>query len=109
MRSGIVLLFVFVAVLCSCTSCARYYYREGTTFEQAKSDCEDCRAELEKRAAIDKPGDYEYKFMEDCMKRKGYDLVAEDKLPLSVKRKDPDMSMRGFLYGRRRGLAGAVE
>ena len=107
MRSGIVLLFF--AAICSCTGCARYYYREGTSFEQAKRDCANCMSELEKRVTNEKPGDYEHKFMEDCMKREGYDLVSEDKLPLSAKREDPDMSMRGFLYGRRRGLAGTAE
>ena len=107
MRSGIVLLLV--AVLCSCTGCAKYYYREGTSFDLAEKDLADCMAELEKRVTNDKAGDYEHKFMEDCMQRKGYDLVSEDKLPLSAKREDPDMSLRGFLYGRRRGLAGTVE
>ncbi len=33
MRSGLVLLLV--TVQCFCTGCAKYYYREGTTFEQA--------------------------------------------------------------------------
>jgi len=107
MRSGMVLLLV--AVICSCTGCAAYYYREGTSFEQCKNDCEDCVSELGKRVTNSKPGDYEHKFMEDCMQRKGYRLVSEDKLPLDVKREDPDMSLRGFLYGRRRGLAGTVE
>jgi hypothetical protein len=55
------------------------------------------------------PGSYEHKFMEECMKRKGYRLVAEDKLPLEVKRQDPDSSLRGFLYGQRRGIAGTVD
>jgi hypothetical protein len=107
MRSGIV--FLFVAAMCSCPGCASYFYREGTSFDQAKSDCANCRAELEKRVTNDKPGDYEHKFMEDCMKRQGYELLPEDKLPLSAKREDPDTSMRGFLYGKRWGLAGTVE
>jgi len=107
MRSGIVLLCI--AAMCSCTGCATYFYREGTSFDQAKSDCADCTAELQKRSPNGKPGNYEYTFMEDCMKRKGYEVVPEGKLPLSVKREDPDMSMYGFLNGNRWGLAGTVE
>lgn len=107
MRSAMVLLLA--AVIWSCAGCARYYYREGTSFKQAEKDCADCRAELEKRVTNTKPGAYEHEFMEDCMTRQGYELVAEDKLPLGVKRQDPDLSLRGFLYGRRRGLAGTVD
>ncbi|UCC98902.1 MAG: hypothetical protein JSW66_03235 [Phycisphaerales bacterium] len=107
MRSGMVVLLV--AVIGSCTGCAKYYYRVGTSFEQAKSDCADCTSELEKRVTNTKPGAYEHEFMEDCMRRQGYELVTEDKLPLGVKRQDPDLSLRGFLYGRRRGLAGTIE
>jgi hypothetical protein len=47
--------------------------------------------------------------MEDCMAQKGYMLVTEDKLPLDAKRQDPDSSMKGFLYGYRRGIAGALD
>ncbi len=49
----------------------------------------DCASEPEKRVTNDKPGDYEHKFMEECMRQKGYDLVSEDKLPLTAKREDP--------------------
>jgi hypothetical protein len=92
------MVLLLIAAIGSCTGCAKYYYREGTSFEQAKSDCADCMSELEKRVTNTKPGAYEHEYMEDCMK-----------LPLGVKRQDPDLSLRGFLYGRRRGLAGTVE
>ncbi|MEJ2702650.1 MAG: hypothetical protein P8Z79_09445 [Sedimentisphaerales bacterium] len=99
---------VLIAAVCVCSGCAKYYYQEGKTFEQCKRDYEECAAELAKRVTNNKPGAYERKYMEHCMKEKGYTTVTEDKLPLRAKREDPDLSLRGFLYGRRRGLAGAL-
>jgi hypothetical protein len=107
MKSWIAL--VLAVVFFFCGGCAKYYYQEGRTFEQCKIDCEDCAAELAKRVTNEKPGAYEHKYMEHCMTQKGYITVTEDDLPLSVKREDPDLSLRGFIYGRRRGLAGALE
>ncbi|MHC4582349.1 MAG: hypothetical protein ACYS14_12910, partial [Planctomycetota bacterium] len=55
-----------------------------------------------------RPGGYEYKFIEECMKNRGYNLVTEDELPLGAKRQDPAQTLRGILYGQRRGIAGEV-
>jgi hypothetical protein len=107
MKSWITLMLI--VMLCICGGCAKYYYQEGKTFEQCKRDFVECERELAKRVTNQKPGAYEHKFLEHCMTQKGYTTVTEDKLPLSVKRKDPDLSLRGFIYGRRRGLAGALE
>ena len=101
--------FMLAVVICFCGGCAKYYYQEGKTFEQCKKDCEDCAVELGKRVTNQKPGAYEHKYMEHCMTQKGYSSITEDKLPLSAKREDPDLSLRGFIYGRRRGLAGALK
>ncbi|MFC1636502.1 hypothetical protein ACFL5Z_16855 [Planctomycetota bacterium] len=88
----------------------KYYYQEGKTFQECARDRVDCLSELKKRmSASETPGSYEYKFMEECMKRKGYRLVTENKLPLDVKRQDPDSSLQGQLYGKRRGIAGTVD
>ena len=100
---------MLVVGVCFCSGCAKYYYQEGKTFEQCKKDCEECAAELAKRVTNNKPGSYEHKYMEECMTQKGYISVSEGDLPLSVKREDPDLSLRGLIYGRRRGLAGALE
>lgn len=71
----------------------------------------DCVVELQKRLAdqSQKAGGYEHKFMKDCMEQKGYRLVTENKLPLNVKRQDPDSSLQGYLYGYRRGMAGTLD
>jgi len=100
--------FMLIACVCFCGGCARYYYQDSKTFEQCKEDCDECAVELAKRVTNTKPGSYEHRFMEDCMTRKGYITVTESELPLSVKREDPDLSLRGLIYGRRRGLAGAL-
>lgn len=100
---------IVVMTVCFCGGCAKYYYQEGKTFEQCKKDFDECTAELAKRVTNNKPGTYEHKFMEHCMTQKGYASVLENDLPLTVKRKDPDLSLRGLIYGRRRGLAGTLE
>ena len=106
---------ISLALLLAClvfipAGCAKYYYQAGKTFEECEKDRADCVSELKKRLGTvsTRPGGYEYKFIEDCMKRKGYSLVTEDDLPLDVKRQDPDTSLKGQLYGHRRGIAGAL-
>ena len=106
-----VLLLLGLASACLLAGCAEYYYQEGKSFDECAQARTDCLSELKKRLAVQSqsPGDYEYKFIEDCMCRKGYTLVPEDELPLDVKRRDPDRSLRGQLYGHRRGIAGTVD
>ena len=102
---------LLVILLCFCSGCAKYFYQEGKSFSQCLKDRADCVKELNKRLAVQSksPGDYEHKFIEDCMMRRGYRLVTEGKLPLGVKRQDPAQTLRGFLYGQRRGIAGTVD
>lgn len=109
MKSFLVLLLL--VCICFFAGCAKYYYQEGKTFNECASARKDCDAELQKRLAdqTQRPGGYEHKFMEDCMAQRGYKLVTEDKLPLDAKRQDPDSSLKGFLYGYRRGIAGALD
>jgi len=100
-----------LSLICFFTGCAKYYYQEGKSFDECASARKDCNAELQKRLADQShsPSGYEHKFMEDCMAQKGYELVTEDQLPLDAKRQDPDSSLKGFLYGSRRGIAGALD
>ena len=109
MKSSLVLLML--VFICLFAGCAKYYYQEGKSFNECASARKDCVAELQKRLAdqTQKAGGYEHKFMEDCMAQKGYMLVTEDKLPLDAKRQDPDSSLKGFLYGYRRGIAGSLD
>ncbi len=102
---------LLVTLTCFCTGCAKYYYQEGKSFVECKEDRAGCRVELNKRLAVQsrRPGGYEYEFIEDCMKNRGYKLVTEGKLPLGAKRMDPAQTLRGILYGQRRGIAGTVD
>jgi hypothetical protein len=49
-------------------------------------------------------GSYEREFVANCMKEKGYELVPQDKLPMKVKREEPETS----LYWRLNGTAGTL-
>ena len=102
---------LLVTLTCLGTGCAKYYYQEGKSFNECKKDCVDCMTELSKRLAVQSqsPGGYEYRFIEECMKDRGYRLVTEDKLPLGAKRQDPAQTLRGILYGQRRGIAGTLD
>ena len=109
MKNFIVILLA--GLICFSAGCSKYYYQEGKTFNECAIDRAACFAELQKRIAnkTQRPGDYEHKFMEDCMNSKGYRLVTENKLPLDVKRQDPDTTLQGQLYGYRRGIAGTID
>ena len=102
---------LLVILVCFCCGCAKYYYQDGKSFVQCQKDRAECKVELNKRLAVQskRPGGYEYKFIEECMKNRGYELVTEGKLPLGAKRQDPAQTLHGFLYGQRRGIAGSVD
>ena len=108
MKNFMVLLLL--GLICLSAGCSKYYYQEGKSFEECAKDRIDSFSEMKKRMSTSEtPGSYEYKFIEDCMKQKGYKLVTENKLPLDVKRLDPDTSLQGQLYGARRGIAGTLD
>ena len=109
MKSSAFLLLL--GLICLFAGCAKYYYQEGKSFNGCERDRADCIDELQKRLydQAKRSSGYEYKFVEDCMEHKGYRLVTENKLPLNVKRHDPDTSLQGYLYGYRRGIAGALD
>lgn len=108
----------FVAVLslvlvCFSSGCAKHYYQEGKTLGQCKQAGRDCYAEFKKYQdpddteelpRLDVVYDYEGNFMDACMKEKGYRIVAENKLPLRVKREAPDRWVR-----QDRGFAGTLD
>ncbi len=97
---------ILLVLICLFAGCAQYYYQEGTSYDQGTQDLEECYGQLSKYAPEVKDVMYEQRFMEDCMKHKGYGLVKEDKLPLRVKREHVDW--RDFAW-HIHGLAGTVE
>lgn len=69
--------------------CAKYWYQEGRSFTQCRRDLASCHAEAQRYSDIERTsgfGSYESKFVGECMRTKGYDLVAEKVLPVRVKR-----------------------
>ncbi len=102
---------LFLCLICLLAGCNKYYYQEGKTYKECAKDRHECVTELKGRLGVvsRRPGGYEYKFIENCMKHRGYRLVTEDKLPFGVKRLDPHKSMRGKIYGHRRGIAGTMD
>jgi len=107
MKSLIVLLSLSLVLLL--TGCGRYYYQEGKTYYECERDWARCVENLYQQKKVLDWGTYEYRFVEDCMKRKGYKLVGERSLPLDAKRRDPDRSTMGLLRGRRQGVAGTIQ
>ena len=107
MKSLIVLLSLSLVLLL--TGCGRYYYQEGKTYAECERDWASCVEDLKKHKRVLDWGAYEYGFVEDCMKRRGYKLVAERKLPLDTKRRAPDRSTIGLTRGRRQGVAGTLQ
>jgi hypothetical protein len=86
--------------------CTTYWYQAGKTIDECKQERLACLEELKKYSSNwQKMGDYEFKFMEDCMRQKGYTLLKEKELPLRVKREDPDRT----LHYRLHGAAGTIE
>ena len=79
--------------------CCRYWYQQGTSFNECKQDRTNCLCELKKYADMDSIGCYETGYMKRCMKSKGYRLVSEGKLPDDVKREDPHMTTFWLLAG----------
>jgi len=81
-----------------------YWYDEDRTFEQCRDDYCACLDELEGYSDQTALGEYELNFLDDCMKRRGYKRVTENKLPLQTRRLRPDQT----IHYRLRGLAGSV-
>lgn len=95
---------VFTALLCCLTGCTQYWYQEGKSYRECAEDLKECQGEMLKYADVNSIniGGHETKFIEECMKEKGYKSVSENALPLRVKRKDPP---KWYM----RGIAGTLE
>ena len=74
---------------CLTSGCAKYWYRDGASFEQCRKDLASCRAEATRYSDVERTyglGSYEKNFVKGCMQEKGYQLLAEKNLPVRVKR-----------------------
>lgn len=96
-------LTVLSAVLFFQTGCAKYWYQEGKSFDECQNARAECFEELSKRTDFSNAG-YQYKYMDECMRQKGYRSVFAGDLPLDVKRQAPERS----LHWRERGIAGTL-
>ncbi|MHC4573400.1 MAG: hypothetical protein ACYS76_04600 [Planctomycetota bacterium] len=93
-------------LLCLIAGCAKYWYQEGKTFDQCKRDRFECFEEMKKYSPHQQEmGKYEYKFMKNCMVRRGYRLVTARKLHVRVKREDPNLAVPWQVNG----VAGFLE
>lgn len=102
-----------LVLVCFVSGCAKYYYQEGRTLEDCRQDAKGCYADFKKvqdpeyREEVPRYNivyDHEGNFLDACMDDKGYEIVTEKKLPLSVKREAPDRWVRSH-----RGLAGTLD
>ena len=101
-----VVIITVLLILTMLTGCADYYYQEGKTFQECKQARLDCFEDLKKYSSNwQGMGQYEFEFMEKCMKEKGYSLAKEADLPLRIKRDDPDQ----MLHWKLRGVAGTLD
>jgi hypothetical protein len=103
LRAGLAVGLVVLGAGCQ----QKYWYQEGKTFYQCKADHADCQTELGRRAHLLHRSSYSYRFLENCMQQKGYELVAEKDLPLDAKRQDPIVPSDVPWY-HAYGVAGAI-
>ena len=99
--------FILLGILCIIFlgGCSQYWYQEGVSYRQCQKDRNDCFRELQKRTDFGNSGGYEFEFMAECMRQKGYRLVTAKELPMGVKRTEPETS----LHWRAKGLAGTID
>ena len=99
------MLLIVSGALCLLSGCSKYWYQEGKTFNECKMARAECFEELKKRTDfVNQSSEYEIKFMNQCMREKGYREVSQKQLPLDVKREEADTS----LNWRARGVAGQL-
>ena len=98
-----VLVVLLLAVACFCAGCGtKYWYQIGKTFDECYADHRTCYEELETLTTQTQFGKRELKIINDCMRRKGYRLIAEDRLPYPTRSLRPDRT----IHYRLRGIAG---
>jgi hypothetical protein len=96
-RICIGLLLVSISLL---GGCAKYWYQEGKSFKETRRALDACRVEASRYADVNRTlglGSYTEKFVKECMRKNGYELVREKNLPIRVKRESsPVFGMAGI-------------
>ncbi len=103
MRRSLVVALLLAPII-SCAGCTSFWYQEGKTFNECARDLQECVTEM--KTYSDRSinlGVYDIRFEKDCMKRRGYKLVKERKLPLRTRRQGPSSSAGTY------GVAGLLE
>ena len=96
------LLLLSISVL---GGCAKYWYQEGKSFDETTRALAACRAEAARYADVERTlglGSFTRSFVNECMRKNGYDLVSEKDLPTRVKRESSPVF--GFS-----GIAGTID
>jgi hypothetical protein len=101
--TGLVVGVVVLAAGCQ----QKYWYQQSKTFDECKADHDVCWAELLRRTSLYHTTTYKSRFLENCMRQKGYGLVAEKDLPLEAKREEPAVPS-DVPWVHAYGVAGAI-
>jgi hypothetical protein len=91
-RMRLAVVGALLLALCILDGCTKYWYQEGRSFKQTSDDLEACQTEAARYSDVDRPRGmdaYDGKFVRRCMEERGYQLVAENELPLRARRESP--------------------
>lgn len=92
-------LFFILSSIVLLSGCTQYWYRPGTSFEQAQLDHQECFKGILEQNPANAMTSTEVQEMNNCMSQKGYSLVFGHQLPKSADRINPIGSPHWKLNG----------